>query len=78
LASAIELPDGRVFVSALAGSSGVDALKIEGLTVVSAQWVGRPAQLQVNLPGVTDADATDAAVPSTLARIEVTLTPARR
>ena len=45
----------------------------EGLSVVSARWVGRPARLQINLLAVTDADAKDPNTPSTLARVEITL-----
>jgi hypothetical protein len=69
----LELPDGRLFIAPVHGVAGAESLKIEGLSVVSAKWVGRPAQLQINLLAVTDADATDPSTPSTLARIELTL-----
>jgi hypothetical protein len=72
---AINLPNGRLLVAPIAGAPGVEGLKIEGLTVVSARWVGRPAQLQIFLLGVTDSDATNPDEPSTLARIEITFTP---
>ena len=74
---ALQLPDGRLLVASVTGPAGVEGLKIEGLTIVSARWVGRPAQLQVNLLGVTDSDATQLDEPSTLARIEVTFSPRR-
>jgi hypothetical protein len=68
----IELPDGRLLIAPLGGVEGVEGLKIEGLSVVSARWLGRPAQLEVKLLAVTDADAKDPNTPSTLARVEVT------
>jgi hypothetical protein len=69
----LELPDGRLLLAPVHGVEGAEGLKIEGLSVVSARWVGSPAQLQINLLVVTDADATDPNTPSTLARVEVTL-----
>lgn len=69
----LELPDGRLLIAPVHGVAGAESLKIEGLSVVSAKWVGRPVRLQINLLAVTDADATDPSTPSTLARIEVTL-----
>ena len=72
---AISLPNGRLLDAPILGAPGVEGLKIEGLTVVSARWVGRPVQLQILLLGVTDSDATSPDEPSTLARIEVTFTP---
>jgi hypothetical protein len=69
----LELPDGRFFLAPLVGVEGAERLKIEGLSVVSVQWFGRPAQLQLKLLVVTDADAKDPNTPSTLARVEVTL-----
>jgi hypothetical protein len=73
----LELPDGRLLLAPLHGVEGAQGLKIEGLSVVSARWVGRPARLQLNLLAVTDADATDPDTPSTLARVEVTFQPFR-
>jgi hypothetical protein len=74
-AIALELPSGRLLVAPLTGVVGVESLKIEGLSVVSARWVGRPAQLHVNILAVTDSDAKDPDTPSTLARVEVTFQP---
>jgi hypothetical protein len=69
----LELPDGRLLLAPIGGVDGAEGLKIEGLSVVSARWVGRPARLQINLLAVTDADAKDPNTPSTLARVEITL-----
>jgi hypothetical protein len=74
-AMCLQLPDGRILVAPLRGVEGAERLKIEGLSVVSARWVGRPARLQLNLLAVTDADAKDPSTPSTLARVEVTFQP---
>lgn len=71
----IELPDGRLLIAPALGIEGAEGLKIEGLSVVSARWLGRPAQLHVNLVAVTDSDAIDPDTPSTLARVELTFRP---
>jgi hypothetical protein len=72
---ALALPDGRLLLAPLGGIDGAGTLKVEGLSIVSARWAGRPAQLHINLLAVTDADAKDPNTPSTLARIEVTYQP---
>lgn len=69
----IELPDGRLFMAPFTGIEGADRLKVEGLSIVSARWVGRTPQLELNLVAVTDSDVKDLDTPSTLAKVEVIL-----
>jgi len=72
---ALELPDGRVLVAPIKGVPNASALKIEGISVTSAEWTGSPARLSVHLVGVVDPDATDPSVPSSLATLELVYTP---
>jgi len=74
----LELPDGRLLIAPATGVANAASLKIEGLSVVTARWIGRPAQLEINLVAVTDADSPDPGTPSTLARVEVTFRPSAR
>jgi hypothetical protein len=64
-----------LLLAPLGGIDGAGTLKVEGPSIVSARWGGRPAKLHVNLLAVTDAEAKDPNIPSTLARIDVTYQP---
>ncbi|MBK6426641.1 MAG: hypothetical protein IPF82_10745 [Blastocatellia bacterium] len=71
----LELPDGRLVMAPFRGIEGAGSLKVEGLSIVSARWVGRTPQLEINFVAVTDSDSKDIETPSTLAKVEVVFRP---
>lgn len=71
----LELPDGRLLMAPFGGIEGAGSLKVEGLSIVSARWIGRSPQLEINLVAVTDSDPKDLETPSTLAKVEVVFRP---
>lgn len=71
----LELPDGRLVMAPFGGIEGAGSLKVEGLSIVSARWIGRTPQLEINLVAVTDSDPKDIETPSTLAKVEVVFRP---
>lgn len=71
----LELPNGRLVMAPFGGIEGASSLKVEGLSIVSARWVGRTPQLEINIVAVTDSDAKDLDTPSTLAKVEVVFRP---
>lgn len=71
----LELPNGRLVMAPFSGIEGAGSLKVEGLSIVSARWVGSTPQLEINFVAVTDSDAKDIDTPSTLAKVEVVFRP---
>ncbi len=71
----LELPDGRLVMAPFGGIEGAGSLKVEGLSIVSARWIGRTPQLEINLVAVTDSDPKDLETPSTLAKVEIVYRP---
>jgi hypothetical protein len=72
---ALELPDGQILMTPLTGVQDASSLKIEGLSVIKAEWTDSPARLRIQVAGVADADATDVNTPSKIGILELTYQP---